>query len=132
MTQMTSNNLGRISNVGTRQKSEGSRAFMQATGEIKKKTTQHSPCSYLSGFAVPRIAYSETRKLREQQGRAESWPFGEKKKQPTTNQPKREGEKTWDNSSSGSWRYEPVKPEHISQSLFSKALQTHGTAIKSS
>lgn len=63
---------------------------MQATGEIKKKTTQHSPCSYLSGIAVPRIAYSETRKLREQQGRAESWPFG-KKKETTHNKPTQKG-----------------------------------------
>lgn len=36
-----------------------------------------------------------------------------------------------DSSYSGSWRYEQVNPEDISQSLFLKALQTHGTAIKS-
>lgn len=37
-----------------------------------------------------------------------------------------------ENSCSGSWRYEQVNPEPISQSLFLKALKTHGTAIKSS
>lgn len=36
-----------------------------------------------------------------------------------------------DSSCSGSWRYEQDNPEHISQSLFLKALQTHGSAIKS-
>lgn len=87
--QITSNNLGQFSNVGKRQKSEGSRTFTQATEEIEKKTTQHLPCSYLSGIAVPRIAYSETRKLREQQGRAESWPFGKKRNNPQQTNPKR-------------------------------------------
>lgn len=74
--------------MGKRQKSEGSRAFTQATEETEKKTTQHCPCSYLSGTAVPRIAYSETRKLREQQGRAESWPFGKKRNNPQQTNPK--------------------------------------------
>lgn len=88
MSQRTSNNLGQFSNVGKRQKSEGSKAFTQATEEIEKKTTQHSPCSYVSGIAVPRIAYSETRKLREQQGRAESWPFGKKRNNPQQTNPR--------------------------------------------
>ena len=133
--QRASNNLGQFSNSGTRKKSEGSRALRQARGEKKTKTTQHFPCSYLSGTAVPRIAYSETRKLREQQGRAESWPF-EKKKKPKQQKHSKTTQKgrrrNMDSSCSGSRRHEQVNPEYISQSLFLKALQTHGTAIKSS
>lgn len=135
MPQMTSSNLGRLSNVGKREKSEGSRAFTQATEEIEKKTTQHPPCSYLSGIAVPRIAYSETRKLRERQGRAESWPFGKKKKkkQLTTNQPKKEGEKNHGTAAVlGLGDMNKSIQNIISQSLFSKALQANGTAIKCS
>jgi len=118
---MASSNLGQFSNSGTREKSEGSRALRQ-TREKKNKTTQHPPCSYPSGTAVPRIAYSETRKLREQQGKAESRPS---EKKPTHNKTTQKGRReNLDSSCSGSWRYEQVNPEHISQSIFKSSANT--------
>lgn len=77
-----------IQKSGNKLKIRGKQSINTVQRRKKKqnKTKQHSPCSYLSGTAVPRIAYSETRKLRKQQGRAESWPS--EKKTTQQNNPK--------------------------------------------